>query len=218
MTRLDRIKQRYPYLIIQEVEQNYITFYNTQCKHTSKVRIDHILYHGTICNNKECKSRHCSDAQHSRFINTSERHRISKLTKQALNTPEKRLKISQGVINAYKDTNKKLNILNGQAENQRKKKSPFELTILDILDKYKINYAYQYPLIIDDLPFDVIFDVYLLDYDTYININLDSCHKKYPYVANKDKILKEHFKDKLLVIENIKDLLDFLSLKGVVLK
>lgn len=217
MTRLDKIKQKYPYLIIQRVEQDYITFYNTQCKHTSKIRMDHVLYDGTTCNNKECKSKHCSNAQLLRFTNDSERHHIAKLTKQVLSTPEKRLKISQGVTNAYKDTNKKLNILNGQAENQRKKKSPFELTILDILDKYKINYAYQYPLIIDDLPFDVIFDAYLLDYDTYININLDSCHKKYPYVANKDKILKNYFKDKLLVIENTKDLLDFLLLKGVVL-
>lgn len=218
MTRLDKIKQKYPYLIIQKVEQNYITFYNTQCNHISRIRMDHVLYDGTTCNNKECKSKHCSIAQHSRFTNDVERHRIAKLTRQVLNTPEKRLKISQGVINAYKNPNKKLNILNGQARNQRKKESPFELTILDILDKYKINYIYQYPLIINDLPFDVIFDAYLIDYDIYININLDSCHKKFPHVINKDKILKDYFGDKLLVIESVKDLLDFLLLKGVVLK
>lgn len=217
MTLLDRVKLKYPDLIIQDFTDNYLTFYNPTCKHTCRIRIDRVLYNGVTCNAKECKSKNCSEAQRLRFINPDERLRIAKLTKQALASPEKRQRISQGVLKANENPIKKLNLLIGQAQNQRNKRSPFELSVLDILERYDIKYQWQYPVIIKELPFDAIFDIYLPDFDIYININLDACHKKYPQVSYKDKLLKDYFKDRLLIIESMNDLLTFLSLKGVVI-
>ena len=149
-------------------------------------------------------SKNCSIGQRKRYSNPIERELNQKRQKKIAENPEFRKKISISINKKYNDRDFKMRVLNGQANNQRKKKSKYELFVIKFFEQNSIRYIWQYSILLKEfgLPFDAIIDFYLPDYDLYINCNLDKYHRANKGVKNKDEILKKFFKDKIFEINN----------------
>ena len=233
-----KVKSVFPNLEVLNVSyahgRPYVQIFNSKCGHSSILRLDHIITNFRQCSHKECVSKIKSQAllgkaksdEHRKHIReatqtTDYRSNMSKVIKEKFSDPSFVSKHKQGIYNS------RLTHANGIAKWQRRKKSGDELLVMSILRKENINFVYQYPLVTDTL--EIVFDFYLPDYSTYINVDTDPYHNldnssnsesylsRASYVINKDKLLRESFNKNeingnLIQLKNVNDLINFIKL------
>lgn len=141
----------------RENDEKLIQIHNSTCGHTVWLNYYSLLKQHQSCNDKRCVSKKKSETM-----------------RRLLDTTDYRMNVSKAVKEALKDPSKRMNRLLGQAENQRKLNSPYELLFIGLLTKYNIKFDYQIPMIIDDI--GCIIDFYLPEYQYYVNINSDIFH------------------------------------------
>lgn len=210
----------------------FVTIYNSKCKHTSNLRLDHIIG-GRECSDKVCTSRNKSlgnlgkpkSNEHKRHIREAQqdkefRRRMSITVRASLHDPVIRKRHLDGMYNARQKH------AEGVARWQRKKMPEDERYCIGLLESNNIKYQHQVPFVTKDI--EAIIDFYLPEYNTYLAINTDSFHKidldstseNYLNVAHsvvdKDNKLKELFSNnpalgKLVQVYTISELKEFIS-------
>lgn len=149
---------------------------------------------------------HQQDVQSKVWDQPGYRENQKSIQRETHSSNNYRQNMSNIMKDKFKDIKYRENNIIKNADRLRRYPAKDELTFINVLERYNINYAWQYPILLKEhLGFDVIMDFYLPDYDIFININTDNFHRDFQGVIDKDKKLVKFFGDKLCILEDLNE-------------